>query len=257
MKLYSWNMYSYNQRLDQAFDFIQNLDFDFFCLQEVPKIFLERLQTSTFGIAYFNDVKRTFPDREEFYYVVILTPHRILHTGSFFISQGLVQPLRTRLFIKLMGWSEIDDNGIVYADIQIQKLFLRVFSSRLRNDGPTERRREFSIIANHLNIHYPNIICGDFNIIDNPLQKVFNWLMGSSIWEAMPWYPERKICENQFSQHNLQNPLRGQTTHNLFPNQLDHILIPKSFFVRENRVLKDSRGSDHYPVFVETNNTYG
>ena len=37
MKIYSWNMLFRNTDLDRAFSFIKSLDFDVFCLQEVPE----------------------------------------------------------------------------------------------------------------------------------------------------------------------------------------------------------------------------
>jgi len=95
------------------------------------------------------------------------------------------------------------------------------------------------------------IVAGDFNIIDRPLFAFYNWLMGASFFESVPWYSERNNMEEAFSRANFYNPLAGKKTILLLKNQTDHILTPKGSRVLSARVSENSFGSDHYPVMAE------
>jgi endonuclease/exonuclease/phosphatase family metal-dependent hydrolase len=258
MQIYSWNLSDRNKTLDKALAFIKGIKFDVLCLQEVPEDFLGRLKKLPFSHVYHVDLQRFLPTGVRTDYLVILTPHQIVNSHTFFTSQGLQQPWRTRCFVycmsrvKTLGWSEIDNHGGVYADIQVPGINspLRVFSTHLRLDSPEERKREFTLISKHFNADGKNIVCGDFNIIDSPFLKPFSWLMGAHIKEALPWYPERALKEELFGQYQLKNPLKGKRTHILFSNQLDHILVPEYAPVTDTTALPDPVGSDHYPVMV-------
>src|SRR3989344_1419848 len=56
MKVYSWNIFFRNTDFDRAFRFIEQLDFDVLCLQEVPESFLERLSKLNVHVASAPDV---------------------------------------------------------------------------------------------------------------------------------------------------------------------------------------------------------
>jgi len=56
VKVYSWNMFHRNADLQHAFDFISKVDFDIFCLQEVPEKFLSKLATLPYSIVHGIDV---------------------------------------------------------------------------------------------------------------------------------------------------------------------------------------------------------
>ncbi|MBT6069082.1 hypothetical protein HOG48_04975 [Candidatus Peregrinibacteria bacterium] len=117
---------------------------------------------------------------------------------------------------------------------------------------PLERIKQFKETFKHLKSGVYNIVCGDFNTADTPYLQPFNWIMGSSLKEALPFYPERKNLEKLFGDYGLKNPLRGQRTH-VANCQLDHILVPTPVKVLKKGVQKDPVGSDHKPVFVEIN----
>ncbi len=70
-------MFYRNREQDRAFEFIAKSDFDIFCLQEVPEIFLARLKTLPYHIAYRLDVERLLVKRVEQNYVVTLSKHSI------------------------------------------------------------------------------------------------------------------------------------------------------------------------------------
>src|SRR3989344_4507606 len=107
MKIYSWNIFFRNGKLERAFEFIQKLDFDVLCLQEVPEEFLNRLQKLRLFIAFAPAVDRIYPDHVERNYLVILSRHPVTSHNAVAFSIPH-QPLRTRLFVKAMrpaNWS--------------------------------------------------------------------------------------------------------------------------------------------------------
>lgn len=254
MKVYSWNVYCYNRKIREVCNFIQTLDFDVLCLQEVTPGLLDILKTLPYEIAYHTDVIRLYsPKREELNYVVILTKHEIVHRGTLQFPD-IPFPLHTRIFVSLMsrfGWSLITERGSVYADIRIQGQIMRFFSTHLTLWGSSNRLEEFETLMKYRKPDVPSIIGGDFNVIEHPPLKIINWILGAPIHEAFPWYPERAIFEQRFRKYGFKNPHRAQVTHGFSRSQLDHILVEKGVITTRAWVHPDLHGSDHYPVGVE------
>ncbi|HWH07167.1 MAG TPA: endonuclease/exonuclease/phosphatase family protein [Candidatus Paceibacterota bacterium] len=254
MKVYSWNVYCYNKKITQVCNFIQTLDFDVLCLQEVTPGLLEKLKKLPYEIAYHIDVIRLYsPKKEELNYVVILSRHEMIYRGTLQFPD-IPFPLHTRIFVRVMsrfGWSLITERGSVYADIRIKDKVARVFSTHLTLWGPGNRAEEFEVLMKFRKPETPTIIGGDFNVIESPPHKIISWLLGSPVREALPWYPERAVFEERFRKHGFKNPHRAQVTHNFSRSQLDHILISKDLKTTRAWVHPDLHGSDHYPVGVE------
>lgn len=253
MKIYSWNVKSDNGKQKAVLDFISRTKFDVFCLQEVSRTLLEEIRSLKYNARQGVDFERIKQDGNEKFYSVILTPHKILRTEIFKSSSQTRQPKRTRFFIGLMkifGWTKISEHKAIYVDVKINGKEFRVFSIHLSLKGPLERIKEFNTLARKLKRNGQNIICGDFNVIEQKFLKPASFLMGSSFSEAKPSYPERERFEEAFAKANLKNPLKGRRTHTLFKAQLDHILIPKDKKTNKARVIPSSLGSDHYPIFV-------
>lgn len=254
MKVYSWNVYCYNKTPERVCDFIERLDFDVLCLQEVTPELLDCFKAMPFEIAYHTDVIRLYSlNKEELNYVVILSKHPILERGTLQFPD-IPFPLHTRIFVTLMGrfgWSLITERGSVYADIQIRNRCIRVFSTHLTLWGPGNRAEEFRELMKYVKPTMPTIIGGDFNVIEHPGMKIINWILGAPIHEAFPWYPERALFEERFRRYGFKNPHRDKITHKFSQSQLDHILITHDLSTKSAWVLPDLHGSDHYPVGVE------
>jgi endonuclease/exonuclease/phosphatase family metal-dependent hydrolase len=254
MKVYSWNVYCYNRKLRAVCEFIERLDFDVLCLQEVTPELLECLKGLPYEIAYHIDVIRLYsPRKEELNYVVILSRHPMEYRGTLQFPD-IPFPRHTRAFISVMRifrWTLITERGSVYADIRIGKRLIRVFSAHLTLWGPSNRAEEFREILKHVHPDTPTIIGGDFNVIEHPAMKIINWLLGSPFHEALPWYPERALFEERFRRYGFKNPHRTQITHGFSRSQLDHILITHDLKAKSAWVLPDLHGSDHFPVGVE------
>lgn len=252
-----------NKELDRAFEFIQNSDFDIFCLQEVPEHFLKRLQTLPLSVnsradwttAYRTDVDRLFASGTVRNYVVTLSKHPIVSQGEVqFPEYWHLLPLHARIFVTLMWpfyFSKISNRGCLYIDIQVGDRSVRVFNLHLILAHPTWRLKEFESAMAERDPSRPTIVCGDFNILESFKVTILNWLLGGKVSDALLHKRERMNIEQRFVEHELHNALRGEVTHPFSRSQLDHILVSHSFTIKNAYVLPDSVGSDHHPIKVE------
>ncbi len=243
-----------NKELDRAFEFISKSDFDIFCLQEVPEVFLKRLQTLPYFIVFRTDVERLFAKGTKHLFVVILSKHPIKTQGEIpYPDYGELVPLRTHLFIYLMRplhFSKIRNRGGLYADVAVGEHALRVFNLHLILAQPKWRLEEFEMAMAERDTTRPTIVCGDFNILESPKITILNWLLGGRFNDTLFWTRERTHIEKRFISHELSNPLRGKDTHPLSRSQLDHILVSHSLSIKDASVLPDRIGSDHHPILV-------
>lgn len=246
-----------NRELDRAFRFIAESDFDIFCLQEVPEEFLKRLQTLPYFIAFRIDVERFFESGTVRNYVAILSKHPVETQGEIPFPDYLsLLPLRARIFVRCMrpfGFSKIRNRGGLYADIRVPGFAsaVRVFCLHLILAQPAWRLKEFEHAMLKRDPAKPTVICGDFNILEKPHIAPLNWLLGGQVADALLYARERTHIEKRFVEHELINPLRGTITHPLSQSQLDHILVSRSFSIKNAEVLPDRIGSDHHPIRVE------
>ncbi|HUO50164.1 MAG TPA: endonuclease/exonuclease/phosphatase family protein [Candidatus Paceibacterota bacterium] len=254
MKIYSWNMLYRNPDLDGTYSFIEKLDFDVLCLQEVPEHFLERLRTLPMHMTVCIDSDRIqlkgSPIR---IYCVILSRHPIVATQEFPFPDP-PRPLRSRLFVRCMrplGWNIVTNHHAMYADIEIGGPRIRVFCLHLSLSNPRTRREEFDIAMRSYDAHMHTIVCGDFNILDSARVTLLNWLLGGRLRDIFAWNSERAHIEERFQELNLRNPLRGKKTQTISHSQLDHILISPEISLTRAGVLDERHGSDHHPVFIE------
>ena len=256
MKIYSWNMLFRNAKLDRAFDFIAQSDFDIFCLQEVPQNFLDRLLSLPYHHAYTIDVERIRSKETIPIYLVILSRYPISNeTLVRFPDYWPLLPLRTRFFVHLMRpfhFSKIRNRSGLLTDIELPQGRIHVFNLHLILAHPAWRLKEFELAMAEKNATWPTIVCGDFNILEAISITILNWFLGGTARDAILHRRERTIIEKHFVAHELTNALRGTITHSISRSQLDHILLSHSFSINSARVLPDSIGSDHCPIVVET-----
>ncbi len=254
MKIYSWNVFWSNRKFDRVLEYLADLDFDVLCLQEVPESFLVRLKTLPYEVAEEVEIIRHLDGgRDERIFSVILSRHPIRASGRIEFTQ-FPRPVRTRIFIELMrplGWSKNSGRGALYADIDVQGAHTRIFSVHLSLSAPFRRAEEFAAVVRFLPPGLPAVVCGDFNVIEDPFFKPLNWVLGSPLREALPWHDERGPFEGWFGSLGLKNPLLGQITHPFSRSQLDHILVSKSVRVLAAGAITERFGSDHRLIFVE------
>lgn len=252
-----------NKKLDEAFAFIAQSEFDVFCLQEVPNEFLDRLQTLPFhffsvnGWDLIHDPQKGTMTR---LHNAILSRLPIVESEAFPLPLwDEVMPLRGRLFKGFLEltrmWPTIhhreDRNGL-RADLELPNgKKLRVFCMHLYVANPDWRVQELQTVYKRIDRDIPSIVCGDFNILETFHTTFLNWFMGSSLQDGFVPKSERTKIEREFKKQGLQNPLRGKTTHAFSRSQLDHILVSTELEVIAAYVEKNARGSDHNPVWVE------
>jgi|SRR3989344_5497655 len=251
MKIYSWNVYYHNKKIELMLNFIKNLDFDVLCLQEVPENLLGNLRALPYQTVHAIDLEFISKEKSCAVYHVILSRFPIRTSGAV-PPVRVVLPWRTYTILKFRsGWTDIINREFLYADVETPTGVLRIFSVHLALSRPRDRKNEFELIRQNIPKEFPAIIAGDFNILEFAPIKIFNWLFGSPITHALPWYDERSEFEICFEKFCFQNPLRGQKTHNLSRSQLDHILVPNDAKVLKAEIIKETYGSDHHPVFIE------
>lgn len=255
MKIYSWNMLYRNQELANAFSFIAQLDFDIFCLQEVPDAFLKRLETLPFHIVSRIDVERLFGTGTVCNHVVILSKYPVVARGEIpFPEYWHLLPGRTRAFVRLMPskfFTKIHNRGGLFADIAMPSMTVRVFNLHLILAQPAWRLKEFELAMAERDPAKPTIVCGDFNTLERPHITPLNWFLGGTVGDALFHIRERTRLEKHFVEHDLLNPLSGKATHATSRSQLDHILVSRTLTVKNASVVPNRFGSDHHPIRVE------
>ena len=239
--------------------YIEGLDFDLICLQEVTEEMLVQFKRMPFNIVYhvdrFSEVINLFTKNIiEVNYAVILSRYEIREHGKIQFPK-LLRTFNSNTFEffmeRIQKWESVSNLGAVYADLVIKGKQVRVFSVHLALWNPQTRANEFEHLMEYLPEQGATVVCGDFNILEYGPLKILNLLLSGSVYEGMPWYPERKLFEERFKKYNLSNPLQGQTTHKFSRSQLDHILVSPGVKVTKAWVEQDSHGSDHQPVGIE------
>ena len=259
MKVYSWNLLRKNRNVPELCRYIEELDFDIICLQEVTEEMLVRLKKMPFDIAYHPDriaevIKLFSKNETEVNYAVILSRYEILQHGKIEFPK-LLRTFNSNTFEffmeRIQKWESVSNLGSVYADIEVEGKPLRIFSVHLALWNPQTRANEFEHLMEYLPAKGETIVCGDFNILEYGPVKILNLLLSGSVSEGMPWYPERKLFEARFKKYELVNPHYGKTTHKFSRSQLDHVLVSRGIRVTNAQVEEDSHGSDHQPIWAE------
>jgi endonuclease/exonuclease/phosphatase family metal-dependent hydrolase len=255
MKIYSWNMLYRNEELDRAFSFIEETDFDIFCLQEVPDDFLSRLKTLPYKMVSAVDMEKQFPSALVCAHNVILSRFPISSSSAIpFKDAWNDLPLRTRIFTRLMRpfhFAEVRGRHGIVARLEVQGAPLCIFNLHLILAHPKVRLKEFEEAMLHHTGEVPSLVCGDFNSIESWHMAILNWVLGGKVCDTLFYTRERLHLEKRFTEYELTNALRGQTTHAFAQSQLDHILVSKHFSLISAHVIPNRYGSDHHPIFVE------
>ena len=238
MKVYSWNILFKNQELERVFAFIRDSEWDVFCLQEVPEEFLAKIRTLPIKVEAVVEANRQLTGGKIAVYIVILSRYPIANTKPIPLPYKEEHgSLREKIYVRTMS--------------TIGLLTKRVGPRHLSLQHPGTRLAEFEIAMIERDPSIPSIVCGDFNILESPHITPINFFRGGSISDTVLYTRERTSLEKRFFEHELTNPLLGSNTHPLSRSQLDHILVSKSFSIKDARVLSERMGSDHCPIRVD------
>lgn len=252
-------MYFRNKDFDRAFRFVESLDFDVLCLQEVPEHFLERLKALPYEIRWSVDVDRLFKSGAVRNYLVILSKYPMRETKTFSFELPHL-PLRTKAFrycMQTFGWSIIEGRTALIADIALPSFTrpVRVACLHLLLAHPSVRFAEFERAMMHMGEASEKILCGDFNVIESPKVSLISWAHGGTVSDTLRWKRERAVLQARFAHYRLVNPHLNMRTHPFSRSQLDHILVSGHMKIKDSGVMRDATGSDHLPIFVELDMT--
>ncbi len=195
-----------NRALDRAFRFIEESNFDIFCLQEVPGEFLERLRKLPYFIAFRVDKERLVRKSTSPHFVVILSRHPIIAQGEIpFPDYWSIIPLRARIFTFLMRplyFARARNRGGLYVDVlPVGGIPLRIFNLHLMLAQPAWRLEEFERAMLQHDPTQPTIVCGDFNILEAPHITPLNWIFGGHATDVLFYTRERTVIERHFTEH--------------------------------------------------------
>jgi len=242
VKLITWNIYRRNKRLEQLPAFIDKLDADVLCLQEVPLNAMD-IVASTYphmvACREFEPHKKRMETQ-----LVILSKHPIeTHTRVEHGNPPAASPAAR--------WSgKCEGKEFHFVDLTIGETDLRIFNVHLPlKVPPSFRLAELDYLRKYIAPDRQNFICGDMNSFGGPfVNPSWGWYYGYSKKDY--FIHERKHIERMMAAHELINPFSGKRTHQLLNIQLDYILLPKSAPLMTHEIIRQLGGSDHYPLAV-------
>lgn len=255
MKIVSYNIYRHNKQLKNVFDFIQNSNADIICLQEVPKIFLTKLQNDNpniFRIEFSKEyyIKKNFK-KSVLLYNVILSRFPIDKVKQIPHLQHNKFPIYYRWINK---YDTLDIQGL-YIDIKDKNNEkFRIFNSHLECvASPNFRINQFKNLYNHKSLKHHNIFVGDYNVFANPFLAVFIGLFSN--YRPKDYITiEKNQFKKLFETLHLKNIFHKKRTFKTLPFQTDFIVCDKDLETSKPTVhKKELNGSDHFPISVKIN----
>lgn len=253
MKVISYNIYRHNKQLTKVFNFLQNSQADIICLQEVPQIFLKKLESDNPNKYYINYSSEYFiksnKNKSIILYNIILSKFKIDKVKEIPHLEYEKFPIYYRWINK---YDRLDIKGI-YIDITTNKnQKFRIFNSHLECVvSPNFRINQFKNLYTHKSLSHKNIFVGDYNVFANPALSTFiGFFSGYTPKDYI--IIEKNQFKNLFQSLNLRNIFHKKRTFKTFPIQTDFIVVDKDINFKMPIVHKSElNGSDHYPISVE------
>jgi endonuclease/exonuclease/phosphatase family metal-dependent hydrolase len=253
MKVISYNIYRHNKQLNNIFNFLQNSSADIISLQEVPKIFLDKLQTDNpnkyyiyYSTEYFIKLNK---NKSILLYNVILSKSKPDKVKEIPHLEHQKFPIYYRL---INNYNKLDIKGI-YIDITNKKNEkYRIFNSHLECvASPNFRINQFKNLYTHKALNRKNIFTGDYNVFASPVISIFIGIF-SGYKPKDYTIIEKNQFKKLFETLNLKNIFHKKRTFKTFPFQTDFIVTDKEIKFDKPIVHKtELNGSDHFPISVE------
>ncbi len=248
MKVLSWNVWSENTSLSEAFMFVKRQNADVICLQEVSKQFLKKLQklegytiVSAIDFYYVQSKRKKTP-----YFLVILSKIPIVQHQVFSIPTIQYDSILSQLF----GLEECVEGQ--YIDLLYKGITVRLFNVHFQcYVRPKVRLAQLKGVLRYFSKHGNNVICGDFNTFGFwHFNVVVGWVYNYS-WDEF-FLSEKELVEEQLLKRGLVNIFNWETTYPWLGTQLDFIVTPKKLKVEKKKIFSQTYGSDHQPLLVST-----
>ncbi len=262
MKLISLNVGLFEDNNEKLKAFIRTQNPDFLALQEVTRsvesaalaeyVSKPAIDTATANLGYgfygplsiFKHFEQQdFHGKEKF----VFDLHGGVEFGNYIKSRYEIVWARNIFvqncftFIKDMtGWPETDYRAVEVVDMVVGDKKLRILNyhgiwtkNKLGNELALKACEQIRVLA--LEVDYPAIICGDFNLFPKTAAiKVFD--------------ADFKNLPNEFNIKTTRPPTNE--LHDLERNVVDYVLISTGVTVKSFRVI-DTDVSDHLPLVME------
>jgi endonuclease/exonuclease/phosphatase family metal-dependent hydrolase len=254
MKVISYNIYRHNKQLNNVFNFLQTSNADIICLQEVPKIFLNKLQTDNPNKYYINYSNEYFIKSKKNKHKSILLYNVILSKSKPEKIKEIPHLEHDKFPIYYQWINKYDNLDIkgLYIDITNSKQKYRIFNSHLECvASPNFRINQFKNLYTHKALNRKNIFTGDYNVFASPLLSIFVGIF-SGYKPKDYTIIEKNQFKKLFETLNLKNIFHRKRTFKTFPFQTDFIVTDKQIIFDKPTVhKKELNGSDHFPISVE------
>jgi endonuclease/exonuclease/phosphatase family metal-dependent hydrolase len=253
MKVISYNIYRHNKKLTKVFNFLQNSNADIICLQEVPKIFLDKLLSDNPTKYYINHSSEYFTKSNKTHSILLynvilskLKPDKIKEIPH-------LEHDKFSIYYKWINkYDKLDIKGI-YIDITTnnnQKF--RIFNSHLECvASPNFRINQFKNLYTHKSLNRKNIFTGDYNVFASPTFSIFISIFSGYKPKEYTIF-EKNQFKNLFQSLYLRNIFHKEGTFKSFPIETNFIVIDKDINFKMPIVHKSElTDSDNFPISVE------
>ena len=244
LKIFSWNMYCHNRNFKGALKFLESIEADVMCLQEVPTAIAREMKKKREW--YVTEAKARHRGRKRLKTRnVIVSKYPVKEKGGDAFADEKKRAIKSRMS-GLCGPLDFQ-----YIDIKVGRRKVRVFNSHLEcNTSPRMRVEQFKQVLDLSHKSSANIYCGDLNTYGQWYLNIFvGYFSNYKLSDVKD--SEKKLFSKLFKEYKLHNVFHKHVTYPLFRLQLDHILIPDTMNVLQKNVYNERYGSDHRPICVE------
>ncbi|MDP3725634.1 MAG: endonuclease/exonuclease/phosphatase family protein [bacterium] len=253
VRILDWNVCNENRAPpEKIVDFIFSHNPDIICLQEVPRLVLDTINSRVLG-KYERVMGNDMRCGEELCFLVTLSRFPI-------IKWRAIQALKKggwRSFFSSF-WHNIEEHlESLRVDILVERRRVRVLNVHLEvGTGPKNRLQQFRHVLRHGIRRWTiksAIIAGDLNIYGQGWYERFVGWLWFGLRSVELLLNEREEFERIFKKRGLKNIFREETTFSTggVNFQFDHILVPRNTVVISRSVISEHCGSDHTPIIGE------
>ncbi len=248
MKIITWNIYNKSRKIKEGFEFIKSHEPDVLCLQEFPSSFMHLLKETDYKFFVSKDCNKVcFTKKHPVNSFLVVGIKKSIEAKSYAIK--IINSARNNIVTKLTNLIECVEAIKIKLNYKGKEMDLLNVHLPMAAP-PSERLRIMNSLLDTSSIS-SSIVCGDLNSF---ARKKHSWIIGRFFGYNKNDYDvdEHEIFDKLFKKNSLVNHFKDNVTHPFSGFQLDHILVPKHFGVKNKKIIKSGyRFSDHLPIMLE------